>query len=146
MQERAREVGIQLTVQDVNDDLKAEIRELRRLIGKQAADYVSDGDTIILDSGSTTINMAHFLDAAAQPDRDHQLGGRVPNAPAPRARRQPDPDRRAVPHEDRSRWSGAARSCFSSEIRVDKVFLVAGGVDQFGISSGTSWKPKSGAR
>jgi DeoR/GlpR family transcriptional regulator of sugar metabolism len=133
MQERAREVGISLTVQDVNDDLKAEIRELRRLIGKKAADYVSDGDTIILDSGSTTINMAHFLDARRNLTVITNSAGVFQTL-----------QRTSINllltggqyQRDAQALVGRGAQLYLSEIRADKVFLVAGGLSpSFGISS-----------
>ena len=61
MQRRAADFGINVTIKNLKDDLQVEIKELRRLIGKLAASQVQDGDTIILDTGSTTTYMAQFL-------------------------------------------------------------------------------------
>ncbi len=48
------------------------------MIGKIAAGYVEDGDTIILDAGATTSNMTRFLRQSSGPDRDHQFDGNIP--------------------------------------------------------------------
>lgn len=61
MATRAASMGIRFSAHDVEDDLAAEIRDLRRLIGKLAASYIQEGDTVILDAGSTTAYMAQFL-------------------------------------------------------------------------------------
>ncbi len=134
MQERASQVGVSVLVQDVNEDLKAEISELRRLIGKKAASYVNDGETIILDSGSTTTNMAHFLDM-------HRNLTVITNSVAVFQHLQRNPNIRLILtggefHFESQSFVGRGAHLHLQEIRADKVFLVAGGVTaNFGLSS-----------
>jgi len=61
MAARAQLLGVNFSVHDLEDDIAAEIRDLRRLIGKLAASHIQEGDTVILDAGSTTAYMAQFL-------------------------------------------------------------------------------------
>ncbi len=133
MQERGREVGIAVKVEDVNDDLKAEIIELRRLIGKIAATYVKDGDTIYLDAGTTTTNMAQFLDG----DRKLTV---ITGSLAIFQQLQRSPNIHLILTggeylREANSLVGRGAQLFLSELRVDKAFLVAGGVSaDFGVS------------
>jgi DeoR/GlpR family transcriptional regulator of sugar metabolism len=134
METRARALGIRFSVQDVKDDLAAEIRDLRRLIGKLAASYVNDGDTVILDAGSTTAHMAQFLS-------NHKNLTVVTNALDVLYRLKDctniqvvmtggeyDPEANAL--------IGRGSHLLLEEIRADKAFLVAGGLSSsFGMSS-----------
>jgi DeoR/GlpR family transcriptional regulator of sugar metabolism len=61
MQERARELAIQLEVLDTSHDSAQEIDAAKRNIGCAAARLVGDGDTIIIDGGVTTTYMAQAL-------------------------------------------------------------------------------------
>ena len=61
MQERSRELGIPLEVLDASQDMAQEVEALKRIIGCTAARLVKDGDTIILDGGTTTLYMAQAL-------------------------------------------------------------------------------------
>lgn len=61
MRHRCSELGISLRNADWKDDFHDEIRELQRLIGKLAASYIDDGDSVMLDSGVTTEYMCSFL-------------------------------------------------------------------------------------
>lgn len=61
MQERSRDLGIQLEVLDASQDMAQEVDTLKRIVGCAAARLVSDGDTIILDGGTTTLYMARAL-------------------------------------------------------------------------------------
>jgi DeoR/GlpR family transcriptional regulator of sugar metabolism len=134
MHDFAQTYGVEAVAIDVNDDFKAEIRELRRVIGKVAASYVEDGDTIILDAGSTTKSMAQFLhdkknltvitnsldafkELQANANIDLKLTGGDFYAPA-------------------QSFVGRGAQLLLAEVRPDKAFLVAAGVSQeFGISS-----------
>lgn len=134
MQRRAAEVGVEFGIEDVHEDLKAETRELRRMIGKAAASYVKEGETILLDAGTTTGNMAQFLPGYDQltvitnsidvfqrlrPHHNITLiltGGQF------------DPESGAL--------IGRGAHLLLNDMRVDKVFLVAGGIStSFGLSS-----------
>lgn len=61
MQEHSRALGIQLEVLDASQDAEQEVDTLKRAIGCAAARFVSAGDTIILDAGTTTTYLAHAL-------------------------------------------------------------------------------------
>jgi DeoR/GlpR family transcriptional regulator of sugar metabolism len=61
MQDRARELGIQLEVVDATGDMAQEIDAVKRNIGCAAARLVNEGDTIIIDGGVTTTYMAQAL-------------------------------------------------------------------------------------
>ncbi len=134
MQERADQAGVRLSVEDVQDDLRAEIRDLRRLIGKLAATYVTDGNTIILDSGTPTTYMAQFLKGY----RDLTV---ITNSLAVFHVLEDEPDIRVILtggefHRDSGSLVGRGGQLFLREIRADKAFIVAGGVSStFGVSS-----------
>jgi DeoR/GlpR family transcriptional regulator of sugar metabolism len=134
MQARAAQVGVMLSVEDVKDDLSAEIRDLRRLIGKLAATYVNDHDTIILDSGTPTTYMAQFL----QGYRDLTV---ITNSLAVFQNLQNDPEITVILtggefRRDSQSFVGRGGQLLLREIRADKAFVVAGGVSpSFGISS-----------
>ncbi|HML21388.1 MAG TPA: substrate-binding domain-containing protein [Aggregatilinea sp.] len=134
MKRRADALGIVFSAVDVNENVKAEIRDLRCLIGKAAADYVNDGETIILDTGTATSDMACYLAARQnltvvtnsidvckllQPDSNIDLvltGGSL------------DRDAQAL--------VGRGARLLLKQMHADKVFLVAGGLSSaFGISS-----------
>lgn len=133
MQERADEVGISLSVEDANEDVQAEIAELRRLIGKMAASYVNDGDIIILDAGTPTASMAQYL------DNHHDLTV-ITNSAAVFQRLQRNPNINLMMTGgkfDRESQAFVERGAqlLLREIRADKAFIVASGVSEsFGIS------------
>lgn len=134
MQEHAARAGVTLSVVDVKDDLKAEIRELRRLIGKLAATYVKDGDTIILDSGTPTANMAQFL-------HGYNSLTVITNSLDVFQSLQSNPHVTLMLtggdfHRESRSFVGRAGQLMLREIRADKAFIVAGGVSAaFGVSS-----------
>jgi DeoR/GlpR family transcriptional regulator of sugar metabolism len=136
MRDHAAAAGIHLTVEDVNADLKAEIRELRRLIGKVAASYVEDGEIVILDTGTYTADMAQFLDEKRDLtvitnslDVFHRLQTN-PNVRLTLTGGDYDPTTRA--------FVGRGATLLLQEIRADKIFVVAGGLSaSFGLSSET---------
>ncbi|MCZ7541879.1 MAG: hypothetical protein M5U29_18590 [Anaerolineae bacterium] len=126
MQEHAAWAGVMLSVVDVKDDLKAEIRELRRLIGKLAATYVKDGDTIILDSGAPTANMAQFL-------HGHNALTVITNSLDVFQSLQNNPNITLTLtggdfHRESRSFVGRAGQLMLREIRADKAFIVASGV------------------
>jgi len=61
MQERARQLAIELEVLDTSHDMAREIDAVKRHIGCTAARLVNEGDTIIIDGGITTLYMAQAL-------------------------------------------------------------------------------------
>jgi DeoR/GlpR family transcriptional regulator of sugar metabolism len=61
MQSRTRELGISLEVVDASQDWAHEVDALKRVIGATAAQFVNEGDTIILDAGVTTTYLAAAL-------------------------------------------------------------------------------------
>ncbi|MCC6805473.1 MAG: hypothetical protein IT319_21515, partial [Anaerolineae bacterium] len=134
MQQRAADFGITVTVKNLQDDLEIEIKELRRLIGKLAASQVQDGDTIILDTGSTTNYMAQFLRQRSDLTiitNSHDIFNRLHAAPGITlllTGGQYDPKTRS--------FVGRGAHLMLRDMRVDKAFIVAGGVSaEFGISS-----------
>lgn len=134
MDARARELGIQFTAQDVKTDLAAEIRDLRRLIGKLAASYVEDGDTIILDAGSTTAYMAQFL-------KNRQNLTVITNSLDVIAHLKQQPHINLLVtggdyDAESNALVGRGSHLLLGEIRANKTFLVAGGLSTgFGMSS-----------
>lgn len=133
MQQRADEYGIELSIEDVNEDIQAEIVELRRLIGKMAASYVHNGDTIIMDAGTPTASMAQFLD-------NHQNLTVITNSYAVFQRLQRNPNIRLVMtggdyQREAGAFVGRGAQLLLNEMRADKVFLVASGLSEsFGVS------------
>lgn len=136
MRQHAAAAGIHLTVEDLNADLQAEIRELRRLIGKVAASYVEDGEIVILDSGTYTADMAQFLDGRRDLTvitNSFDVFQRLhtnPNVRVTLTGGDFDPATRA--------FVGRGAKLLLQELRADKVFVVAGGLSaSFGLSSET---------
>jgi DeoR/GlpR family transcriptional regulator of sugar metabolism/DNA-binding LacI/PurR family transcriptional regulator len=136
MQRRATEIGIHFTVKNLKDDLETEIKELRRLIGKLAASQVQDGETIILDTGSTTNYMAQFLRHRTDLTvitNSHDIFNRLHTSPGITLMLtggQYDPKTRS--------FVGRGAQLMLRDMRVDKAFIVAGGVStEFGVSSVT---------
>jgi DeoR/GlpR family transcriptional regulator of sugar metabolism/ABC-type sugar transport system substrate-binding protein len=129
-------MGVTVSTVDVKEGFEGEIHELRRMIGKMAASYVKDGETIILDSGSYTDSMAHFLDG----HRDLTV---VTNSIAVFQRLRNHPNIQLMLtggefHKDAQALVGRGAQLLIREIRADKVFLVAGGLSfPFGISCET---------
>jgi DeoR/GlpR family transcriptional regulator of sugar metabolism len=132
-QRRADALGVVLSVEDVNEDVRAEIAELRRLIGKMAATYVRDGDTIILDAGTPTASMAQFLDG-------HQNLTVITNSIAVFQRLGRNPNVRLILtggefQRESGAFVGRGAQLLLHEIRADKAFMVASGVSEsFGVS------------
>ncbi len=61
MEEHSRNLGITLEVIDTSQDLAQEVEALKQAIGRAAAHFVHDGDTIILDAGKTAAYLARSL-------------------------------------------------------------------------------------
>jgi DeoR/GlpR family transcriptional regulator of sugar metabolism len=136
MERRAAEFGIRVTVKNLKDDLETEIRELRRLIGKLAASQVQDGETIILDTGSTTNHMAQFLRQRSDLTvitNSQDIFNRLHSSPGiTLLLTGGEYDRKT-----RS-FIGRGARLMLQDMRVDKAFIVAGGIDtEFGVSSVT---------
>ena len=136
MQRRAAEFGITVSIKNLRDDLEVEVRELRRLIGKEAASLVRDGETILLDTGFTTIQMAQFLRQHRELTvitNSQDVFERLHNAPGITlllTGGQYDPKTRS--------FVGPGAGLLLRDMRVDKAFIVAGGLSlDFGISSVT---------
>jgi DeoR/GlpR family transcriptional regulator of sugar metabolism len=134
MGSRATEYGITFEAMDVQDNFEAEIMELRRLIGKLAAGYVADGETILLDAGTTTRSMAQFL-------HDKKNLTVITNSLEVFRELQGNA---AISlklvggdfHASSQSLVGRGAHLFLQDIRADKAFIVAGGVSvSFGISS-----------
>jgi DeoR/GlpR family transcriptional regulator of sugar metabolism len=134
MHQRAAEFGISLHVKYLRDDLQDEIKELRRIIGKFAASQVRDGETIILDTGSTTNYMAQFL-------RQRKDLTVITNSQDIFNQLHSSPDITLLltggQYDRKSRsFVGRGAHLMLRDMRADKAFIVAGGVSaEFGISS-----------
>ncbi len=61
LHERCRELGIRLESIDASHDLEAEIEYFHRNIGRTAAQFIEEGDTLILDTGAATTHLATHL-------------------------------------------------------------------------------------
>ncbi len=137
MRLRADELNIKFDVRDVKEDLRAEIRELRRMIGKIAAGYVEDGDTIILDAGATTSNMARFL-------RSHQHLTVITNSMEIFQYLHTYPNIELIMtggtyDRETKIYTGRGAHLLLNDTRADKAFIAAEGVSpHFGISSSTA--------
>ena len=137
MSDRAKQLGAHFEAIDANEDLEAEITELRRLIGRQAASYVANGDTVLLDTGTATTSLARHLHG------HHDLTV-ITNSANVFQELKDDPgidlvivggtfDRQA------GGFVGAGARRFLAGVRADKTFVVAGGISAgFGLSSHTS--------
>ncbi len=132
----ASDLNIKFTVKDLADDLNDEIRELRRLIGKVAASLIKDGDTILLDTGTPTSSITPFI-------RDRKNLTVITNSIDIFQRLHRASNLKLIltggEYEPESgSFVGRAAHLLLNEVRVDKAFLVAGGVStEFGISSVT---------
>ncbi len=136
MQQRADGFGIILRVKYLRDDLQDEIKELRRIIGKFAASQVHDGETIVLDTGSTTNYMAQFLRQRKNLTvitNSHDIFNQLHSSPDITlllTGGQYDPTIRS--------FVGRGAHLMLRDMRADKAFIVAGGVSaNFGVSSVT---------
>jgi DeoR family fructose operon transcriptional repressor len=134
MHQRAAEFGISLRVKNLRDDLNDEVKELRRIIGKFAASQVKDGETIILDTGSSTNYMAQFLRQRTDLTvitNSHDIFNQLHSSPDITlllTGGQYDPKTRS--------FIGRGAHLMLRDMRADKAFIVAGGVSaEFGISS-----------
>lgn len=134
MQERADTFGITLRIKYLRDDLLDEIKELRRIIGKFAASQVHDGETIILDTGSTTNYMAQFL-------RQRKDLTVITNSHDIFNQLHSSPDIKLLltggQYDAKSRsFVGRGADLMLRDMRADKAFIVAGGISAtFGVSS-----------
>ena len=61
MQSYTRSMNIRLDIVDASHDMAQEVDMLKRTIGYTAARFVNEGDTIILDTGTTTTHLASAL-------------------------------------------------------------------------------------
>ncbi len=134
MHARAKSVGVEFSVVDVNEDIRQEIRELQRIIGKLAASYIREGETVILDAGTTTMNMTQFL-------KQRQNITVITNSPDIFAGLRPNPSIKLILSGgafDREAQAFAGRQVHAlfKEMRVDKAFIGAEGFSSsFGLSA-----------
>ncbi|MFZ4814900.1 MAG: substrate-binding domain-containing protein [Phototrophicaceae bacterium] len=134
MQARATELGARFSAQDVKEDLAVIVRDLRHLIGKLAASTVRDGDTILLDAGSSTSHMAQYLGT-------HKRLTVITNSldVLTRLKTSKGVQVMLIGGEYNpviNALVGRGAQLFLNDMRVDKAFLVAGGVtSDFGVSS-----------
>ncbi|MAS37959.1 MAG: hypothetical protein CL610_28450 [Anaerolineaceae bacterium] len=132
----AADLNIRFTVRDLAADLNNEIRELRRLIGKMAASLIQDGDTVLLDTGIPTSNITQFI-------QDRQNLTVITNSLDVFQRLHRSENLKLILtggeyDPESGSFTGRGAHLLLNEIRVDKAFLVAGGIStDFGISSVT---------
>ena len=137
MHARAKSVGVEFSVVDVNEDIRQEIRELQRIIGKLAASYIREGETIILDAGTTTMNMTQFL-------KQRQNITVITNSPDIFAGLRPNPSIKLILaggafDREAQAFVGRQVHALFKEMRVDKAFIVAEGFSSsFGLSAQNS--------
>lgn len=137
MHARAQAVGVEFSVVDVNEDIRQEIRELQRIIGKLAASYIREGETVILDAGTISLNMTQFL-------KQRQNITVITNSPDIFAGLRPNPAIKLIlagGAYDREAQAFAGRQVHAlfQEMRVDKAFIGAEGFSSsFGLSAGNA--------
>lgn len=61
MEEHTTHLGIQLKIVDASHDAVRELKALKRAVGQAAAATIREGDTVILDGGTTTRYLAQAL-------------------------------------------------------------------------------------
>ncbi len=134
MQEYCHDLGIQLEVFDASQDLVQEVEALKRAIGCAAARFVSDGDTIILDAGTTTTYLARSL-------RGRRGITVITNSLSVLAELADEPEITLVASggvvriESRSLTGPGAEATFR-DLRADKAFIAGTGLSlDFGLSN-----------
>ncbi len=131
----AEKLNINFSVKDVTEDIKSEISELRRQVGKSAASYVSDGEIIIVDGGTATVNMAQFL-------HERKNLTVITNSLLVFQRLQRTPNIRLIltggePYPESQALVGRSAELVLHEIRAHKAFIAASGISAtFGVSCG----------
>lgn len=134
MAHRARKLGILLEVVDASQDLALEVDSLKKAIGFAAARFVNDGDSIILDAGTTTA----YLATALRGRRDIRV---ITNSLPVIAELDGEVGIDMVMiggvfrHESHSAL-GAGAEAMLAELRADKAFIGGGGISiDFGLSN-----------
>lgn len=134
MRQRAQQFGIEFEVLDVRKNLRSEVRELRRMVGKFAAQMVGEGERVILDASRSSVAIAQFLHGKrgiSVLTNSLEVFDELRNDPAL--------DLRLVGGEvDRKAQALVGRAACNSleNQRADKVFLSAAGLtERFGVSS-----------
>ncbi|MCC7450245.1 MAG: substrate-binding domain-containing protein [Anaerolineae bacterium] len=133
MHNAAEQLSLTVSVKDVTEDVKSEISELRRQVGKSAASYVDDNEIIIVDAGTATVNMAQFLN-----ERKNLTV--ITNSLLVFQRLQRSPNIRVIltggePYPESQALVGRSAELVLREFRAHKVFISASGISAaFGIS------------
>ncbi len=134
MQDHCRTIGICLEVVDTSQDMAQEIHALKQAIGRAAARFVHEGDTIIIDAGVTTSYLAQAL-------RGRQCLTVITNSLPVLAELENEKgitlvaSGGVVRSESRSLTGPEAEATFQ-KLRADKAFISATGLSvDFGLSN-----------
>lgn len=134
MYEHCRTIGVSLEVVDASQDMAQEIHALKQAIGHSAARFVHEGDTIIIDAGVSTSNLAHAL-------RGQQCLTVITNSLPVLAELENEngitlvSSGGVVRPESRSLIGSEAEATFQ-KLRADKAFISATGLSvDFGLSN-----------
>jgi DeoR/GlpR family transcriptional regulator of sugar metabolism len=133
MASRARDMGIRFEVIDASHDLDRELDHLAQIVGRAAAEFVGDGDTIILDSGKATAYLAGALHGR------HGLTV-ITNSLAVLSELADEPGLRLISSGGTVRGSSRALIGRSAEeafesLRANKAFITGSGLSiRFGLS------------
>jgi len=134
MVEHASERSISVEIVDASQDSSIEVDNLKKTIGSSAAEYVSKGDTIIVDAGITT----KYLAAALKGREGITV---ISNSLAVLSELEDIEGINLVSsggvlrHRSRSFIGPGAEASFQ-ELRADKAFIAVGGISlDFGLSN-----------
>lgn len=134
IREHARDLGISIEIVDASQDMTREADDLKKVIGQTAAEYLSDGDTIIVDAGVTTKYLASAIRGRegitvitnslwVLAELEGQEGITLVSSGG------------VVRHKSRSLIGPGAEAAFQ-ELRADKAFIAVGGLSlDFGLSN-----------
>jgi len=133
MQNYSRELGISLEIVDVSQDVAREIDTLKQDIGFTAAQFINDGDTIILDAGYTPAYVARAL-------RGKQGLTVITSSLLALAELEDEPNINVVVSGGEVQWkiralTGPGAEATFQDLRADKAFVsVTGLTESFGLS------------
>ncbi|MEX2540527.1 MAG: substrate-binding domain-containing protein [Trueperaceae bacterium] len=133
MRERAQAYGATFTAHTVGEGLEREVRELRQLIGKEAAAYVRSGESLFLDGGQASCYAARFLAGKRTSVTTHSLAvfNLLHNLPEIQLRLTGGDY-----HREQNLLHGQGAVQAVAGVRVDKLLLsVDGASERFGLSS-----------
>jgi DeoR/GlpR family transcriptional regulator of sugar metabolism len=133
-QSHTHSLGISLEVVDASQDMVQEINDLKQQIGRMAARFVREGDTIIMDAGVTTAYMAQALRGR----RDITI---ITNSLPVLTELASEPSLTlissgGVVRQQSQALAGSGAEAIFQELRADKAFISATGLSlNFGLSN-----------